>query len=82
MVYGNEREVDDKGRLRPDAWEQRADIQEKVSELMKKITPDNFNTSLTGYAEFRREFMQLNGFEVPGADEDEVDLDQLLKLKP
>lgn len=82
MVYGNEREVDDKGRLRPDAWEQRADIQEKVSELMKKITPDNFNTSLTGYAEFRREFMQLNGFEVPGADKDEVDLDQLLKLKP
>lgn len=82
MVYGNNREVDDRGRLRPDAWEQREDIQEKVSELMTKITPENFNSSLTGYAEFRREFMQLNGFEVPGADIDTVDLDELMKLRP
>ncbi|MFD1471377.1 enoyl-ACP reductase FabV [Companilactobacillus mishanensis] len=82
MVYGGRREVDENGRLRPDAWEQREDIQEKVSKLMAKITPENFNTDLTGYAEFRREFLQINGFEVPGADETEVDLDQLMKLKP
>lgn len=82
MVYGSRREIDDRGRLRPDAWEQRKDIQEKVSELMTKITPENFNSSLTGYAEFRREFMQLNGFEVPGADIDAVDLDELMKLRP
>jgi len=82
MVYGDRRETDDRGRLRPDAWEQREDIQAKVSELMKKITPDNFNSSLTGYDEFRREFMQLNGFEVPGADIDTVDLDKLMKLRP
>lgn len=82
MVYGDRREIDDHGRLRPDAWEQRADIQAKVSDLMEKITPENFNSSLTGYAEFRREFMQLNGFEVPGADVDSVDLDELMKLRP
>lgn len=82
MVYGNRREKDENGRLRPDAWEQRKDIQERVSQLMKKITPDNFNTDLTGYDEFRREFMQLNGFEVPGADIEKVDLEALKKLKP
>lgn len=82
MVYGGRRELDDRGRLRPDAWEQRDDIQAKVSELMAKITPDNFNSDLTGYAEFRREFMQLNGFEVPGADIDTVDLEELMKLRP
>ena len=82
MVYGTKREVDENGRLRPDAWELRPDIQEKVATLMAKITPENFNTDLTGYAEFRREFMQLNGFEVTGADEDEVDFDALTKLRP
>ncbi|AVK64742.1 bifunctional NADH-specific enoyl-ACP reductase/trans-2-enoyl-CoA reductase [Lactobacillus sp. CBA3606] len=82
MVYGDLREVDDQGRLRPDAWEQRADIQAKVAELMTKITPENFNSDLTGYAEFRREFLQLNGFEVPGADIKAVDLEALKKLEP
>lgn len=82
MVYGNQREVDAEGRLRPDAWEQRVDIQTAVSELMTKITPENFNTDLTGYAEFRREFMQLNGFEVPGVSETVADLESLQQLKP
>ncbi|VDG19032.1 enoyl-ACP reductase FabV [Lactiplantibacillus mudanjiangensis] len=82
MVYGGRRTVDENGRLRPDAWEQREDIQAQVAELMTKITPENFNSDLTGYAEFRREFLQLNGFEVPGADETEVDLDMLKGLEP
>ncbi|VDG33124.1 bifunctional NADH-specific enoyl-ACP reductase/trans-2-enoyl-CoA reductase [Lactobacillus sp.] [Lactiplantibacillus mudanjiangensis] len=82
MVYGGCRTVDENGRLRPDAWEQREDIQAQVAELMTKITPENFNSDLTGYAEFRREFLQLNGFEVPGADETEVDLDMLKGLEP
>lgn len=82
MVYGNRREVDARGRLRPDAWEQREDVQQAVSELMAKITPENFNTDLTGYAEFRREFMQINGFEVPGVTETEADLETLKQMKP
>ncbi|MFC6182164.1 enoyl-ACP reductase FabV [Lactiplantibacillus daowaiensis] len=82
MVYGGRRAVDESGRLRPDAWEQRNDIQDQVADLMTKITPENFNSDLTGYAEFRREFLQLNGFEVPGADETEVDLAALKRLEP
>lgn len=82
MIYGNYRKVDDKGRLRPDSLEQDPVIQKRVSELMKKITPDNFKTNLTGYKEFRREFLQINGFEVPGIDKDEVDLDELMELRP
>ncbi|MCY9806365.1 trans-2-enoyl-CoA reductase family protein [Lentilactobacillus senioris] len=82
MVYGNKREIDDNGRLRPDAWEQRPDIQAKVEELMAKITPENFNTDLTGYDEFRREFMQLNGFEVPGVTETTANLEELQSWEP
>lgn len=82
MVYGNKRETDENGRLRPDAWELRPDIQEKVAKLMEQITPENFNSDLTGYKEFRREFMQLNGFEVPGADQDVVDFDEIKSLEP
>ncbi|MGV0168291.1 enoyl-ACP reductase FabV [Furfurilactobacillus sp. WILCCON 0119] len=82
MVYGTKRELDDRGRLRPDAWELRDDIQAKVTDLMAKITPENFNTDLTGYAQFRREFLQLNGFEVPGADQDVVNLEELKNLEP
>lgn len=81
MVYGNKREIDSKGRLRPDSWELRTDIQEKVDQLMSKITENNFNTKFTGYETFKREFLQLNGFEVPGADQKSVNLDELKKLK-
>ncbi|KRN26628.1 enoyl-ACP reductase FabV [Liquorilactobacillus mali] len=81
MVYGNKREIDSKGRLRPDSWELRADVQEKVDQLMSKITEDNFNTKFTGYETFKREFLQLNGFEVPGADQKSVNLNELKKLK-
>lgn len=82
MVYGNKPEIDDRGRLRPDAWEQDEDTQKKTVALMKQITPENFNSDLTGYATFRKEFMQLNGFEVDGADNDTVDYDEITKLEP
>ncbi|AZZ61269.1 trans-2-enoyl-CoA reductase family protein [Oenococcus sp. UCMA 16435] len=82
MVYGNKRETDDHGRLRPDSWEQDPKVQKQVSELMAKITPENFNSDLTGYAQFRREFMQLNGFEVKGANNDTVNFDEITKLEP
>ncbi|MFD1417660.1 enoyl-ACP reductase FabV [Companilactobacillus keshanensis] len=82
MVYGNFRKIDQEGRLRPDSLEQDKEIQERVSKLMQKITPDNFKTDLTGYAEFRREFLQINGFDIPGIEESEIDLDELTKLRP
>jgi enoyl-[acyl-carrier protein] reductase/trans-2-enoyl-CoA reductase (NAD+) len=82
MVYGDKPEIDDRGRLRPDAWEQDADTQAKTVALMKQITPENFNTDLTAYDTFRKEFMQINGFEVEGADNDSVDYDEITQLRP
>ncbi|WP_010621917.1 enoyl-ACP reductase FabV [Paucilactobacillus suebicus] len=82
MVYGNKPEFDERGRLRPDAWEQDEDTQKKTVALMKQITPENFNTDLTAYSTFRKEFMQINGFEVDGVNNDSVDYDEITKLRP
>jgi enoyl-[acyl-carrier protein] reductase/trans-2-enoyl-CoA reductase (NAD+) len=82
MLYGTKREYDEKGRLRPDSWEMREDIQKEVSELMAQVTPDNFREILAVDV-FTKEFMQLNGFEIDGVDYSaEVDLEELSKLRP
>jgi len=82
MVYGNKREIDDHGRLRPDSWELDEDTQRKTIDLMNKITPENFNTNLTGYETFKKEFLQINGFEVEGSNNETVDFDEISKLEP
>lgn len=82
MLYGNEANYDEKGRLRPDSWELSEEVQAKVSQLMAKLTSDNFKTDLTAYNLFRKEFFNLNGFEVDGNNNDEVDIAELLKMQP
>lgn len=82
MLYGQKPEYDARGRLRPDNWELDPDTQKQVSDLFEKITKDNFKTDLTAYGVFRTEFMNLNGFMVPGNTKDEVELEELMKLKP
>ncbi len=82
MLYGNQREYDEKGRLRPDSWELDEEVQRKVSELMAQLTPENFKSDLTAYQLFRKEFFNLNGFEVEGNTIDEVDIDELMSLEP
>ncbi len=53
--------TDDKGRIRIDDWEMRADIQEKVSELWKKATTETLPElgDLKGY---KSDFLNLFGF--------------------
>lgn len=70
MVYGQQRQVDDLGRLRPDAWELSAATQGRVAQLLPKITPATFTPDLPGYQQYRREFRQLSGFDVPGVSVD------------
>lgn len=82
MLYGSDPEYDDKGRLRPDSWELDEDTQEKTKKLLGEITPKNFKTSLTAYQTFRKEFLNINGFEVDNVDNTEVDFDELVQLKP
>lgn len=79
MVYGTKRVVDGRGRLRPDAAELSPAVQGAVEDLLPQLTPDNFSTTMPGYQQFRREFRQLNGFDVPGVP-DTMDHDAFTQL--
>ncbi|CAM3342101.1 enoyl-ACP reductase FabV [Paenibacillus lupini] len=59
--------VDEKGLIRMDDWEMRADVQAEVDKLWSEITTENVYelSDLEGY---RREFFQLFGFETDGVD--------------
>ncbi|MFQ2481861.1 enoyl-ACP reductase FabV [Aeromonas caviae] len=67
-MYGPRGVVADGNRLiRMDDHELEPAVQAAVSALWSKVTPDNFRT-LGDFAGLRQEFMQLNGFELPGVD--------------
>ncbi|WP_323919774.1 enoyl-ACP reductase FabV [Aeromonas caviae] len=67
-MYGPRGVVADGNRLiRMDDHELEPAVQAAVSALWPKVTPENFRT-LGDFAGLRQEFMQLNGFELPGVD--------------
>lgn len=82
MLYGNKANYDEKGRLRPDSWELSDEVQVKVNELMTQLTPENFKSDLTEYQLFKKEFLNLNGFDVDGNTINEVDFEILKAMKP
>ena len=59
--------TDDKGRIRIDDWEMRADVQEKVAQLWLKATTETLSEigDLEGY---RKDFYNLFGFEFDKVD--------------
>ena len=72
---------DENGFIRIDDWEMREDVQRKVAENWEKVSDENLNdlVDLDGY---RKDFLNLFGFEVDGVDysedvEIEVDEDEL-----
>jgi enoyl-[acyl-carrier protein] reductase/trans-2-enoyl-CoA reductase (NAD+) len=74
LLAKGDRKFDDKGRIRIDDWEMRADVQEQVEQLWPIITSDNIE-QISDIAGYRREFLRLFGFEVDGVDyEADVDL--------
>lgn len=82
MVFGDKMEMDEKGRIRPDSWEMRGDVQEEVMAIYKDVTVDNFK-ELTDFERYKRDFMQLNGFAIDGVDYDaDVDLEAMMELLP
>lgn len=81
MIYGNNAEYDERGRLRPDSWELDSDTQAKTEALIEKLNKDNFNSEMTGYDLFFKEFSNLNGFMVDGYVEQEVTLEELKALE-
>ncbi|WFF98088.1 enoyl-ACP reductase FabV [Aeromonas caviae] len=67
-MYGPRGVVADGNRLiRMDDHELEPAVQAAVSALWPKVTPENFR-ALGDFAGLRQEFMQLNGFELPGVD--------------
>lgn len=81
MLYGNHPEYDEEGRLRPDSWELDPEVQAETEKLINKINADNFNTNLTGYSIFLKEFANLSGFQVEGYQEEEITLEELQALE-
>lgn len=72
-LYGDRPECDDEGRLRRDSRELDPAVQAEVAELWQQVTTENLH-QLSDFAGYRREFLQLFGFEVDGVDYDaEVD---------
>lgn len=81
IYSSNEIEFDDAGRLRMDDFELREDVQREVDNIWNKITPENFK-KLSDYEGYKKEFMQINGFEVEGIDYDkDINIELLKKLE-
>jgi enoyl-[acyl-carrier protein] reductase/trans-2-enoyl-CoA reductase (NAD+) len=82
MIYGDKAIIDEEGRYRPDNLEMEEDVQEKVNKLWKIINKDNFK-EISDYAGFKKDFLQLGGFEVEGIDyTKDIDLETYAKLIP
>lgn len=67
--------LDEEQRFRLDDWELRSDVQDACKALWPQVTTDNL-FQLTDYANYKREFLKLFGFERADVDYDaEVDPD-------
>lgn len=67
LYSGNTIPVDEKGRVRIDDWEMRADIQAKVAELWIKATTDTL-PGLGDLEGYKSDFYNLFGFKVGDVD--------------
>jgi len=67
LYAGKEVPTDEKGRIRIDDWEMRADVQAKVAELWEQATTESLSEigDLKGY---KNDFLNLFGFAVDKVD--------------
>ncbi|MCF7928249.1 MAG: trans-2-enoyl-CoA reductase family protein [Spirochaetales bacterium] len=61
--------LDESGRIRIDDWEMREDVQKEINALWDKVTTENVET-ITDVKGYRKDFLQLHGFDVEGVDYD------------
>jgi len=66
-LYGDSPRLDDDGRWRADYKELEKDVQDEVAGLWSQVESDNIST-MTDFAGYKREFLNLFGFDVPGVD--------------
>jgi enoyl-[acyl-carrier protein] reductase/trans-2-enoyl-CoA reductase (NAD+) len=78
LYTGNTIPTDDKGRIRIDDWEMRADVQEKVAKLWLEATTETLPEigDLEGY---RNDFHNLFGFGFDGVDY-KVDTNEMVNV--
>jgi len=67
MYNGSALSFDDGGRVRIDDLEMKPDIQAAVTSIWPQLTTENL-ASLTDIAGYRKEFLKLFGFGLPGLD--------------
>ena len=77
-LYGAEPYQDDEGRLRADRFELADHVQAEVESLWQQVDSDNLMT-ISDFAGYQREFMQLFGFELNGVDY-QADVDTLVPI--
>ena len=77
-LYGDARGVDEEGRLRADNLELDPEVQAEVATIWEQIDTDNLK-DLSDFDGYRREFLQLFGFEVEGVDYD-ADVDPVVPI--
>ena len=75
-LFGGSPEVDEAGRLRLDAWELAAEVQDEVRRRWLLVSTENLG-ELADLEGFRSDFLKLFGFGIEGVDYDE-DLDPAL----
>jgi len=78
IYNGGEVPVDEAGRIRVDDWEMQDDIQAEVDKLWAESTTENL-ASIGDLEGYRKDFMQLFGFEVEGVDYNE-DVEEVVEI--
>ena len=78
-LYGDSPYLDDEGRLRADRKELDPEVQAAVGVLWDQINTDTLR-ELSDFAGYKREFLQLFGFEIDGVDY-EADVNPLVEIK-
>ena len=67
LYTGNAVPTDDKGRIRIDDWEMRADVQERIAKLWLESTTESL-VELGDLAGYKQDFLNLFGFGFEGVD--------------
>jgi enoyl-[acyl-carrier protein] reductase/trans-2-enoyl-CoA reductase (NAD+) len=85
LYTGKEVPVDEKGRIRIDDLEMRADVQAKIAKLWDEVVTENL-AELGDLEGYRKDFYNLFGFDVDGVDykaetNEVVNIESIVKLQ-
>ncbi len=78
LYAGTDIPIDEKGRIRIDDWEMRADVQEKVAKLWEQATTENL-LSIGDLEGYKKDFHNLFGFGFEGVNYD-ADTDEMVPV--